>query len=269
MATRRSTKRRTPAEARTGSLTAFSTPIRIPKAAEIVAAEIRRMITRGQLKDGDTLQPEAQIITNFSVSRPTIREAFRILESEKLISISRGSRGGARVHTPRADQVARYAGYVLQTRQASFADVYQARTIIEPAAARYLAEKRSKGASRILRSVIETERATEQTEHFGAVVVKFHIKLIELTENQTLILLSSMLDGIVAHFQSAVYAKRGPATNSRRNYLASLKSQEKLVTLIEAGDGVAAEDHWRVHMENATKVWMSYGDANAVVDWAD
>jgi len=56
--------------------------IRIPKTAELVADEIRRMITRGELKEGDTLQPEAQIIANFSVSRPTVREAFRILESE-------------------------------------------------------------------------------------------------------------------------------------------------------------------------------------------
>src|ERR1700733_3047025 len=141
--------------ARTPDLTAIRTPIRIPKTAEIVADEIRRMITRGELSDGDTLQPEAQIIGNFAVSRPTVREALRILESEKLISVSRGARGGARVPTPRAEQVARYAGYVLQAGHATYADVYQARTIIEPPSARHVAETRAKDAPAILREGIE------------------------------------------------------------------------------------------------------------------
>src|SRR5262249_11182928 len=95
-------------------------PVRIRKTAEVVADDIRRMILTGRLKEGDTLQPEAQIIADFCVSRPSIREAFRILESEKLISISRGSRGGARVHAPSPELVARYAGFVLEARQVRY-----------------------------------------------------------------------------------------------------------------------------------------------------
>ncbi len=245
-------------------------PIRIPKTAEIVADEIRRMITSGRLREGDTLQPEAQIIANFSVSRPTVREAFRILESEKLISVSRGSRGGARVHAPRADHVARYAGYVLQSRHATYADVYAARTIIEPPAARRVAETRSKDAPAILRQIIEEQRAVHMTDQFGRTVVTFHTKLIELTGNQTLILLSGTLDGIVARFQSEVTSKRDLSPGAaKRGPNAGLKSQEKLVAFIEAGDGEAAEAHWRIHMENTAKVWLSGGVADAVVDWVD
>jgi DNA-binding FadR family transcriptional regulator len=247
------------------------TPIRIPKTAEIVADEIRRMITRGELKEGDTLQPEAHIIANFSVSRPTVREAFRILESEKLISVSRGSRGGARVHAPQAEQVARYAGFVLQSRRATYADVYQARSVIEPPSARLVAETRSKDAPAILRQVIEEEqRQVGATDQFGRTVALFHSKLIELTGNQTLILLSGALDGIVAQVQAEVSARPTlDAATTRRNTNAGLKSQEKLVGLIEAGDGVEAEAHWRRHMENAAKVWLSGGAGATVVDWVD
>ena len=43
----------------------------------------------------------------FGVSRPTLREAFRGLESESLISVRRGAHGGARVHLPNADVAGR------------------------------------------------------------------------------------------------------------------------------------------------------------------
>jgi DNA-binding FadR family transcriptional regulator len=244
--------------------------IRIPKTAELVADSIRRQITGGDLHEGDTLQPEAQIIEEFGVSRPTVREAFRILESEKLISVSRGSRGGARVHVPKADQVARYAGFVLQSKRATYRDVYAARILIEPPAARLVAETRWKDAPAFLRDVISEQRAAEQAGDFGRAVAHFHTRLIELTGNQTLILISGMLDGIVARFQSDATRNRREATpTSRRSAEAGLKSQEKLVGLIEARDGAGAEAHWRVHMENSAKVWLTSGPGDSVVDWTD
>jgi DNA-binding FadR family transcriptional regulator len=268
MAAREPLKQSQMSRAMAGGSGSVRAPIRVPKTAELVADEIRRLITSGKLKDGDTLQPEAQIIADFAISRPTVREAFRILESEKLISVSRGSRGGARVHTPKAEHVARYAGYVLQTRQAGYADVYQARAIIEPPSARHVAETRSKDAPGILREVIEAQRAAGHTHRLGR-AVNFHSKLIELTANQTLILLSGALDGIVARFQADITSKLAETSTNRRSFLAGLKSQEKLVEYIAAGDGPGAEAHWRRHMENAAKVWLSRGDGAAVVDWTD
>ena len=50
----------------------------------------------------------------FGVSRPTLREAFRILEAEGLISISRGTRGGALIHRPNVRSAARHMSFVLQ-----------------------------------------------------------------------------------------------------------------------------------------------------------
>ena len=70
--------------------------VRVPKVAELVAAEIRRLIVRGEVEEGAALLPESELMVEFGVSRPTLREAFRILESESLISVTRGSRGGAR-----------------------------------------------------------------------------------------------------------------------------------------------------------------------------
>src|SRR5438094_705925 len=84
------------------------------RSAVLVAGHIRGQIVRGELEEDDALPSEAALMQRFKISRPTLREAFRILESEGLIDVRRGARGGARVRVPDHDVVARYAGLVLQ-----------------------------------------------------------------------------------------------------------------------------------------------------------
>lgn len=67
------------------------------RAADLIAGQIRRRIIRGELAVGETLPTENELLTQFGVSRPTLREAIRVLESESLVEVKRGSRGGARV----------------------------------------------------------------------------------------------------------------------------------------------------------------------------
>lgn len=67
-----------------------STIVKIPKASELVAATLRRQIVTGELKPGELLPNEAILMQQFGVSRPTLREAFRILESEAIITVLRG-----------------------------------------------------------------------------------------------------------------------------------------------------------------------------------
>src|ERR1700730_3414140 len=123
--------------------TPASRQLRIPKAAELIAGQLRRQIVRRELSEGEELPSEAELMARFDVSRPTLREAYRILESEGLISVRRGARGGARVHMPKADVAARYAASVLQANGVLLSDVYEARTMIESSAAAVLAARRS------------------------------------------------------------------------------------------------------------------------------
>src|SRR5207302_10410087 len=89
------------------------------------------------------LPSEAVLMAEFAVSRPTLREAYRVLESESLISIRRGARGGARVQLPDGNVAASYAGLVLEYRGATLQDVYDARVLIEAPCAALLARRRT------------------------------------------------------------------------------------------------------------------------------
>lgn len=250
------------------------TVIRIPKTAEVVAANIRKMIIRGEVKEGDFLQPEAQLMEHFGTSRPTIREAFRILENEQLISVTRGSRSGARVHAPSVDSVARYAGFALQAQGTLLSDIYLARLGIEPFAVRLAAERRTAKQIAAVRAELEELRATMETgsaPEFRVGVIKLHHSIVAMAGSNTLTMISAMLQGIVEQHVSkfVVRDQSYDAETHRRRSRSGLRSFDKLFDLIEAKDAAAAEAHWRTHLQNANETWLMGYDQTAVVDVVD
>jgi len=245
--------------------------VRVPKTAELVARQIRNAIIRGELVDGDTLPAESHLIAEFEVSRPTIREAVRILESEGLVTVARGARGGARVSSPNYEMVARAAGITLQSQGVTIGDLYEMRTLIEPPAARLVAERNSEKAVPILRAMIEDELKNIK-DRFGITpkIAEFHRVMIELAGNRTLIMFSNALAGLVdEHLSLAQRRNTIDPEFSMRQLRYGLKSHSKLADLIEAKDGPGAEAHWKEHMIAAGKVWMEKVGPNSMVDLID
>ena len=67
-----------------------------------MASRLRNEILSGRLTEGDSLPRQEDLLADFKVSPPAVREALRILETEGLISVRRGNVGGAIVHLPTA-----------------------------------------------------------------------------------------------------------------------------------------------------------------------
>src|SRR6516165_9810097 len=87
---------------------------RVPqhRVAETVAAELRSRILSG---DRDYRLPtQNQLVKEFGVSYPSVREALRILKTEGLVTVRRGSVGGAEVHRPDESAAAYHLGLALQ-----------------------------------------------------------------------------------------------------------------------------------------------------------
>src|SRR5690606_560438 len=82
------------------------------KISQIIADDLRRKIAHGVYTHGSNLPPESKLIVYYEVSRPTIREAVRILETEGLIATTRGGPRGAKIQSFSSDQAARMAGLV-------------------------------------------------------------------------------------------------------------------------------------------------------------
>src|SRR6185503_6271928 len=102
------------------------------RTAEIVADELRRQIIDGELADGDLLPRQEVLVEQFRVSLVSLREALRILETEGLVSVRRGNRGGAVVHAPAKASAAYMLGLLLQSDTVPLADLATALQELDP-----------------------------------------------------------------------------------------------------------------------------------------
>jgi DNA-binding FadR family transcriptional regulator len=239
--------------------------VRVPKAAELVAADLRRQIIRGELAEGDALPPESELMTRFGVSRPTLREAFRVLESESLITIRRGARGGARVQPPGREVAARYTSFTLEYRGVTVRDVYDARAALEVPSVGKLALERTDGDLAILADALKRQDAVAENAHESIRLHgNFHTLVVKLAGNQTLTLLNEMLHDIVEVANTSLQPQGDAAVELAREN--TNKTHRRVVEYIRARDVRRAEDLWRRHLAEAEGYLLGDDVVSTVTD---
>ncbi|MDR3655082.1 MAG: GntR family transcriptional regulator [Mycobacterium sp.] len=242
--------------------------VRSPKTFELVAGTLRKMIVDGRLKDGDFLPNESELMAHFQVSRPTLREAVRVLESERLVEVRRGSRTGARVRVPGPEIVARPAGLILELSGATLADVMTARIVIEPAAAKLLAEVGTVRAHKELKRLVDAIPDAWEAGELASASANFHRRIVELSGNATLAMVAGMLHEISErHTTAAVVGAENAVPQAQYDKL--LRSYQRLAELVEARNGDGAEAHWRRHMQNAAAALLKGYEKTKVRDIMD
>jgi len=239
---------------------------RAPKAAVHVANVLRRRIITGGLPVGGSLPPESVLMSEFGVSRPTLRAALRILESEQLIAVRRGSRGGAWVTPPTAEMLARRAGIFLQYRAVTLDEVHRARAVIEAPAVAMVAERADPADVAVLEAAAENEEALVHDRlAFRAAALDFHRTLVELSGNETLIVFASMIHALIE--QQVEYFSRGSRGRYRHGNDRHIEHLE-VIEHIRAGRAEQAEKCWADHLEAARQVLERETGANTLIDLA-
>jgi GntR family transcriptional repressor for pyruvate dehydrogenase complex len=119
--------------------------IKQQKRPDLVAEEIKRLITEKDLKPGDRLPREVELQGLFSVSKSTIREALKSLEVQGLIKMTTGPNGGGTVVEVPLDRTLQLMQNYLFFKDVSIDDIYTVRQLLEPelaaGAVPYLSEK--------------------------------------------------------------------------------------------------------------------------------
>jgi len=234
--------------------------------AEVIVDRLRRQIVRGELAEGEALPSEHELQASFGVSRPTLREAFRILESESLITVRRGAHGGALVRVPNTDVAARYTAFVLEHRGTTLADLYEAQIVIEPSAVGLFAAKRTRDdLIQLRRALDEHDAVVDQPQRSIRTHTGFHALLIELTGNRTLHVLAGMIQRIIERANwKHVESDAGTAAHAQASSR-GLKAHHRVVDFIEASDVDGARDLWRRHLTEA-RDYLLQADVKTVLD---
>lgn len=223
--------------------------IRTPASYELVVDQIRRAIQVGRFLPGQRLPPERELARQLAVSRTTVREAMRVLQGERLVETRRGRAGGAVVLGSTSSPAERRRA--LRSRLAELQAVFEYRLVVEPAAARLAAERRSKRDLHALQRDVETMNAliasafsgdadveTSPPSRFFAIDIDFHRRIAEATTNQLLV--RAVDDARAALFLpvGGIFPSLHPSANA---------FHEDILAGIEAGDperaGQAMIDH--------------------------
>ncbi len=115
--------------------------VAVPKPAphrnkgEQVAQLLLERIIAARLEPGSSFGTEAELLAQFNVSRPTLRESLKILESQGVLGLRPGPGGGIIVKKPSIDMLAHGLSVYLHMREVPFLAVLRAREVIEPALA--------------------------------------------------------------------------------------------------------------------------------------
>ena len=238
------------------------------KAAATVAEALRRQIVTGKLKPGDKLHPENVLQIEFGISRPTLREALRLLESESLITIARGRHGGARVNSIDVGAAARQVGLFLQIEGTTLEDVWLARIIIEPPAAGLLAASRNPAALAELETNIAAALEAAQSDliRYADLSAEFSMLITRHCGNKTIHLLASLIYNIIRRQHEHVTERTIEKASVDKLRQDSIKDRQKMVKLMRSGTPAAAEKFWRTHLEHTRDLVMSAYRAPRTID---
>jgi DNA-binding FadR family transcriptional regulator len=228
--------------------------LRQPRIADLIASRLRSRIVNGEIADGKLLPKQDELLEEFEVSRPSLREALRILETEGLITVRRGNMGGAVVHAPKPEAAAFMMGLVLQAGQVPLSDLAEALGRLEPACAAACADRpdRARTAVPVLRAAIDD--AAENIDNamaFTQLAHRFHDELVGQCGNETLRLTVGTLVTLWSTQESA-WAEGAEARHvfpDRPLRMAALRAHRKLVDAIERGDANEAARIAYIHME--------------------
>ena len=164
-------------------------PVRIARASDEVVQQVKALIFGGTLGPGDQLPSEKEMAEQFGLSRVTVRDALRVLESQGLIAIKVGARGGAFVASPSTQPVSDSLATMLRLQRATIGDLTEARMVVETRVAALAAERAAPADVAAMERAIASARAGRAAgdSFFVPHSVAFHLALAQASRNQVLL----------------------------------------------------------------------------------
>jgi GntR family transcriptional repressor for pyruvate dehydrogenase complex len=201
---------------------------------------------------GEYLPPERVLAEQYQVSRPILREAIRVLESEGLVEVRRGIKGGARILEPSMTELTRGFAVHLQRRHVTVGDLLLARETLEIAAVR-LASARGATCRSSLQARLADEAATiaagADPHDVAESLASFHDFLFTLSGSESLGALGGMLQSVAHRYTESNIDQIPP--NALPAFSAGFHEAHRAIAdAIADGDADRAAEACRDHLRH-------------------
>lgn len=218
-------------------------PVRIARASQEIVDQIRASILSSQLPPGERLPTEREMAEQFRVSRITVRDALRVLESQGLVAIKVGAGGGAFVAKPSVGPVSELMTDLLRRNKASIRELVEARMIIETNIAGLAAERATPDDLVAMEQAIAQAREGDAAgdPHFTPHSVEFHVALAQAAKNDFLLF-------TVNSFRSLFYEvleKLIPAPDMSER---AIEDHQKILDALKGRQATRARELMREHL---------------------
>lgn len=226
------------------SLAASVQPIR--KAYEQVADQLRELIIGGELTAGSRLPIETELAREFGVSRPTVREALRVLAAQNLIRTTKGTAGGSFITAPTVDHISEFLrsslGLLTEANGVSLEEFLEVREILEVRAARLAAERRTDADIERLRAAIPAHPMSLSIQDQFFFNRQFHSIVVDSCKNTLLYIAAQPVFSVLqTNLARSIIGKNVHRTINDQH--------SEIAEAIAAGDADAAGSLMHSHLE--------------------
>lgn len=214
-------------------------PVRRVRAYEAIVAQVEEAIRRGDLMPGDRLPSERELMAQFGLSRSTIREALRVLESNGLVRSRPADQRGVEVLAYSTHSLSQSIYSLLQLERLTLHDLIFFRMLVEGTLAGLAAGFRTDEDLLTLQNSIERmrEAAGANAEAFSQSDVAFHEAISEIAGNRLLIVCNQVVRSSV---HNLIADKIASGERRQEQMLDAVERHEALCAAIRGGDSDAA-----------------------------
>jgi GntR family transcriptional repressor for pyruvate dehydrogenase complex len=222
-------------------------PVRTRRTFEEAVDQIAEAIRMGELHTGDRLPSERILAEQMEISRPTLREATKVLANSGVIEVRPGARGGMFVtsETVPFDLLREQSGL----RMSEVAGVLEARRLFEPRVAQLAAMNANDEDYDFLTRTIALQReCTRDRERMNQLDFRFHLGIARATRNSTILTLSrTLLKRLEIARDMSMRGPREPAI--------AIAIHEETLQAIMSGDPSRVEEAMDRHLSYLEGIW--------------